>query len=152
MDVWVLGRIAYDLFATEIGVPLPEARTFSRHVGGSSANIAVGLARLGLRVGMIGCVGDDLFADYFESFMQQERVDTRFVKRVAGFGTQLCVGEVRPPFRQVFYRWKPADTQLRIGPEELEIRAQLPEDFRTCLALIDKKPSLLYKDGRSWWL
>lgn len=119
MDVWVLGRIAYDLFATEIGVPLPEAKTFSRHVGGSSANIAVGLARLGLKVGMIGCVGDDLFADYFTSFMDQERVDTRFVKRVAGFGTQLCVGEVRPPFRQVFYRHQPADTQLRIGSEEL---------------------------------
>ena len=71
-------------------------------------------------VGMIGCVADDLFADYFASFMKQERVDTRFVKRVAGFGTQLCVGEVRPPFRQVFYRHKPADTQLEIGPEELE--------------------------------
>jgi len=120
MDAWVLGRIAYDLFATEIGVPLPEAKTFSRHVGGSSANIAVGLARLGLDVGMIGCVGDDLFADYFSSFMKEERIDTRFVKRVAGFGTQLCVGEVRPPFRQVFYRHKPADTQLQIGPEELD--------------------------------
>lgn len=119
MDVFVLGRIAYDLFAAEIGKPLPECATFTRHVGGSSANIAVGLARLGLKVGMISCVGDDLFADYFESFLGQEGIDTRFVRRAKGYGTQLCVGEVKPPFRQVFYRHKPADTQLAIGKEEL---------------------------------
>src|SRR5262245_17987025 len=119
MDVWVLGRIAYDLFATEIGKPLPECATFTRHLGGSSANIAVGLARLGLKVGMIGCVGDDLFADYLTGFLQQEKVDARFVSRAKGYGTQLCVGEVVPPFRQVFYRHKPADAQLAIGNEEL---------------------------------
>jgi 5-dehydro-2-deoxygluconokinase len=119
VDVWVLGRIAYDLFATEIGKPLPECASFTRHVGGSSANIAVGLARQGLKVGMISSVGDDLFADYFDSFLGTEGVDTRFVKRAKGYGTQLCVGEVRPPFRQVFYRHKPADTQLAIGQDAL---------------------------------
>lgn len=120
MDVFVLGRIAYDLFAAEIGKPLPECATFTRHVGGSSANIAVGLARLGLEVGMISCVGDDLFADYLTGFLDQEGIDTRFVRRAKGYGTQLCVGEVKPPFRQVFYRHKPADSQLAIGKEELE--------------------------------
>src|SRR5258706_3858094 len=119
MDVFVLGRIAYDLFATEIGKPLPECTTFTRHVGGSSANIAVGLSRLGLKVGMVSCVADDLFADYFDNFLTAEGVDTRFVRRAKGYGTQLCIGEVRPPFRQVFYRHKPADTQLAIGPDEL---------------------------------
>jgi 5-dehydro-2-deoxygluconokinase len=68
---------------------------------------------------MISAVGDDLFADYFDSFLTGEGVDTRFVRRAKGYGTQLCVGEVRPPFRQVFYRHKPADTQLAIGPDEL---------------------------------
>ena len=120
MDVWVLGRIAYDLFATDIGKPLPECEKFTRHVGGSSANIATGLARLGLKVGMISCVGDDLFADYFHSFLSQEGIDSRFVKRANGYGTQLCVGEVKPPFRQVFYRHKPADTQLTVSSEELD--------------------------------
>ena len=120
MDVWVLGRIAYDLFATEIGKPLPECATFTRHLGGSSANIAVGLARQGLKVGMIGCVGDDLFADYLTGFLEKERVDAKFVRRAKGYGTQLCVGEVVPPFRQVFYRHKPADTQLAIGDDELK--------------------------------
>jgi len=49
MDVIVLGRIGYDLLAEELHVPLPEVRRFSRYLGGSSANMAVGLARLGAR-------------------------------------------------------------------------------------------------------
>ena len=63
MDVWVLGRIGYDLYAVEQNVPLPEVKTFTRHLGGSRANIAVGLARLGVEVGIISAVGDDLMAD-----------------------------------------------------------------------------------------
>jgi len=42
-DVSVLGRIGYDLFAVEQNRPLAEVEHFSRHLGGSSANIAVGL-------------------------------------------------------------------------------------------------------------
>lgn len=117
MDVWVLGRIGYDLYAVEHNVPLPEARTFTRHLGGSSANIAVGLARLGLRVGIISAVGDDLMADYLLTFLKSETVDTRFVRRVPGYGTSLCLTEVSKPhgFRQVFYRHKPADSQVEFG-------------------------------------
>lgn len=122
MDVWVLGRIGYDLYAVEHDVPLPEAKTFTRHMGGSSANIAVGLARLGMRVGIISAVGDDLMADYLIQFLNSEKVDTRFVRRVAGYGTSLCLTEISKAhgFRQVFYRHKPADSQVTFSAEEEE--------------------------------
>jgi len=120
MHVCVLGRIGYDLYAREQGRPLAEVETFSRHLGGSSANIAVGLARLGLSVGIVSAVGDDALADYLLSFLAQERVDTRFVRRVPGYGTSLCLTEVSPPdrFPQVFYRHRPADSQVTVGPAE----------------------------------
>jgi 5-dehydro-2-deoxygluconokinase len=122
MDVWVLGRIGYDLYAVEREVPLPEAKTFTRHLGGSSANIAVGLARLGLKVGIISAVGDDLMADYLLQFLSSEHVDTRFVRRAAGYGTSLCLTEISKAhgFRQVFYRHRPADSQVSIGDAEVE--------------------------------
>ena len=47
IEVSVLGRIGYDLFAVEQGRPLANVEHFSRHLGGSSANIAVGLAYKG---------------------------------------------------------------------------------------------------------
>ena len=51
MDVVILGRIGYDLYSEEPHVPLPQVRRFSRYLGGSSANMAVGLSRLGAKVG-----------------------------------------------------------------------------------------------------
>jgi 5-dehydro-2-deoxygluconokinase len=128
-DVCVLGRIGYDLYAVEQGRPLAEVEHFSRHLGGSSANIAVGLARLGRRVAIISSLGDDVLADYLIGFLDKEGVDARRVTRVAGYGTSLCLTEVSPPdrFPQVFYRHKPADSQVQVGQEELALvtRARL---------------------------
>ena len=125
-DVCVMGRIGYDLYAVEQNRPLSEVEHFSRHLGGSSANIAVGLARLGLRVAMISCVGQDLLADYLLSFLNRERVDTKCVRTVRGYNTSLCLSEVSPPdrFPQVFYRSNPADGQVTLGTHERDLIAQ----------------------------
>jgi len=121
LDVCILGRIGYDLYAVEPGRPLAEVEHFSRHLGGSSANVAVGLARLGKRVAIISSVGDDALADYLIGFLVKEGVDARRVTRVAGYGTSLCLTEVSPPdrFPQVFYRYQPADSQVQAGEVEL---------------------------------
>src|SRR5258707_7984989 len=123
LDVCVLGRVGYDLYAVEPGRPLAEVEHFSRHLGGSSANIAVGLARLGRRVAIISSVGDDALADYLISFLDKERVDARRVTRVAGYGTSLCLTEVSPPdrFPQAFYRYKPPASQVQVGEAELAL-------------------------------
>jgi 5-dehydro-2-deoxygluconokinase len=123
LDVCVLGRVGYDLYAVEQGRPLAEVEHFSRHLGGSSANIAVGLARLGRRVAIVSSVGDDALADYLIGFLEKEKVDARRVARVAGYGTSLCLTEVSPPdrFPQVFYRHQPADTQVQVGEAELAL-------------------------------
>jgi 5-dehydro-2-deoxygluconokinase len=120
LDFCVLGRIGYDLYAVEHNRPLPEVEHFSRHVGGSSANIAVGLSRLGMRVGIISCVGRDALAGYLLKFLHAEGVDAQFVTQAAGYGTSLCLTEVSPPdhFPQVFYRHRPADGQVVVGQGE----------------------------------
>lgn len=122
MDVLVLGRLGYDLYALEHGRPLAKVERFSRHLGGSSANIAVGLARLGVRVGLISCVGQDALAPFLLEFLKQEGVDTRFVRTMERYSTSLCLTGVSPPddFPQVFYRSRSADSQVRVGTEELE--------------------------------
>lgn len=123
IEVSVLGRIGYDLFAVEQGRPLAKVEHFSRHLGGSSANIAVGLARLGLSVGIIGRLGKDLLADFLLDFLRQESVNSEFVKLVEGYSTSLSLSQVAPPdqFSQVFYRHRPADSQVTVGDEELKL-------------------------------
>ena len=122
MDITVLGRIGYDLYSEEPHVPLPQVRRFSRYLGGSSANMAVGLARLGADVGIIGALGTDSLSQYLLEFLRSERVDVSHVKSAPGFLPSLCLTEVSPPdrFPQVFYRRDPADTQLEIDAADLK--------------------------------
>jgi len=122
MDVVVLGRIGYDLYSEQPHVPLPQVRRFSRYLGGSSANMAVGLSRLGARVGIISCLGDDSLSEFLLSFLESQGVDTARVQRAPGYLPSLCLTEVTPPdrFPQVFYRHEAVDIQLRASEEDLD--------------------------------
>ena len=124
-DVTILGRIGYDLYSEEPNVPLPRVRQFSRYLGGSSANMAVGLSRLGAGVGIVSCLGTDSLSDYLVDFLNAESVDTAHVTRAPGFLPSLCLTEVTPPdrFPQVFYRHDPADTRLDIDTTQLDYAA-----------------------------
>src|SRR2546421_13083130 len=97
MDITILGRIGYDLYSEEPNVPLPQVRRFSRYLGGSSANMAVGLARLGGKVGMIASLGEDSLSQYLIRFLTSERVDTSHVHTEPGYLPSLCLTEGSPP-------------------------------------------------------
>jgi 5-dehydro-2-deoxygluconokinase len=125
MEVTILGRIGYDLYSEEPHVPLPQVRRFSRYLGGSSANMAVGLARLGVRVGIAAGVGTDALSQFLIDFLTSERVDVTHVKRYLGYMPSLCLTEISPPdkFPQVFYRRDPADSQIELDAADLDYLA-----------------------------
>jgi 5-dehydro-2-deoxygluconokinase len=121
VDAVFLGRVGYDLISEEPHVPLKDVRRFSRYLGGSSANQALGLARLGKHVGMVAAISTDPIGDYLLEFLQREGVETRSIHRVEGYLTSLSMTEVSPPdhFPQVFYRNDPVDVQLRVTEDDL---------------------------------
>ncbi len=125
MDVAILGRIGYDLYSEEPHVPLPQVRRFSRYLGGSSANMAVGLSRLGASAGIISCLGDDSLSRFLTDFLNSEKVETSHVKTAPGFLPSLCLTEVSPPdkFPQVFYRHDAVDTMLDADENDLDYAA-----------------------------
>lgn len=125
MDVVILGRIGYDLYSEEPHVPLAQVRHFSRYLGGSSANMAVGLARLGANVGMISALGTDSLSDFLIDFLRKENVDTAHIQRIPGYLPSLCLTEISPPdkFPQVFYRHDAVDTMLSARKEDLDYAA-----------------------------
>ena len=122
MHIVVLGRIGYDLYSEEPHVPLPRVRRFSRYLGGSSANMAVGLTRLGASVGIVSCLGNDSLSEFLVDFLKSEKVDTSHVKTAPGYLPSLCLTEVSPPdrFPQVFYRHDAVDTRLALNEEDLD--------------------------------
>lgn len=81
----VLGSINMDLMIRSAKLPLPGetviAETKVENPGGKGANQAVAAARMGAEVTMIGCVGDDSFAEELLQNLTAEGIDTRFVTR-----------------------------------------------------------------------
>jgi len=75
-DIVCLGRLAVDLYADQIGCSLEDATSFSKYLGGSSANIAFGTARLGLTSAMLSRVGDEQNGRYLIETLQREGCNT----------------------------------------------------------------------------
>ncbi len=115
-DVLTMGRSSIDLYAHEIGVPLPKVKSFDAYVGGCPTNISVGARRLGLRTALLTAVGDDEVGDFVLEFLTKEDVDVRFVPRRKGRRTSAVVMSIQPPdrFPLTFYRAHCADQAITI--------------------------------------
>lgn len=80
-DIVLMGRVAIDFNPLDYYKTLSQSETFKKYVGGSPANIAVGMARLGKKVGFIGKVSDDRFGDYVTEYFENEKIDTSHITR-----------------------------------------------------------------------
>ena len=84
-----MGRVAADLYGQQRMTALEDTTTFRRYLGGSSGNVAVGAARLGLRTAMISGVGDDPMGRFVLSQLDREGVDRSAVRVVPSRRTAL---------------------------------------------------------------
>ncbi|WP_436295910.1 bifunctional 5-dehydro-2-deoxygluconokinase/5-dehydro-2-deoxyphosphogluconate aldolase, partial [Variovorax sp. LjRoot178] len=80
VDIACLGRLAVDLYADQIGCSLEDATSFSKYLGGSSANIAFGTARLGLASAMVSRVGDEQNGRFLLDTLRREGCDVSQVQ------------------------------------------------------------------------
>ncbi len=80
VDIACLGRLAVDFYAQQYGCSLEDATTFSKYLGGSSANIAFGLARLNIRSAMISRVGDEQNGRFLLNTLEREGCDVSQVQ------------------------------------------------------------------------
>ncbi len=117
-DVISLGEALFDLFAGPAGTTLGAARTFTPAPGGAPANVAVGLARLGIDTGFVGRVGDDSFGERLLELLRGEGVDTTHCVPVAGGQTTIALVATSSPVDQDFVLFRGADTAL--SPEHLD--------------------------------
>src|SRR5690606_29355071 len=79
LDVICLGRAAVDLYGHQVGGRLEEMQSFTKYLGGSSGNLAAGLARLGCKSSMLTRVGDEQMGRFVREALQREGVDTGHV-------------------------------------------------------------------------
>ncbi|WP_129645141.1 bifunctional 5-dehydro-2-deoxygluconokinase/5-dehydro-2-deoxyphosphogluconate aldolase [Peristeroidobacter agariperforans] len=110
-DLICLGRAAVDFYGEQIGGRLEDVRSFAKYLGGSSANLAAGTSRLGLRVSMLTRVGDEHMGRFVREALQREGVD---VSHVATDPTRLTASVVLgiegpAAYPHIFFRENCAD-------------------------------------------
>jgi fructokinase len=105
------GELLIDFISTQTGVGLAEAPAFEKVAGGAPANVAVGLARLGVSSGFLGKVGADEFGRFLSGTLRENGVDVSGLRHSEEARTGLAfVSLGRGGEREfMFYRHPSAD-------------------------------------------
>ena len=112
-DFVVIGRAGMDFF-TPPGTATEDAEIFQVGLGGSSANTAAGICKLGGRAALVTRVSDDSIGRYCVTQLKRYGVGTDYVTPVSGeFRNSLAVYESRVEGHQsVIYRNGAADFEM----------------------------------------
>ncbi|WP_224825168.1 5-dehydro-2-deoxygluconokinase [Cognatishimia sp. MH4019] len=115
----VIGRVGMDLSPTDRAQTEHATEMFVA-MGGSSANIAAGLVKLGLNADLVTCVSDDAVGLYCLNQLDKYGVGRTHVRTIQGEErTSLAVYETRVADHQsVIYRNNAADFQMSLQDVE----------------------------------
>jgi 5-dehydro-2-deoxygluconokinase len=140
----VLGRAGMDLYADPPGSRTEEASRFTSALGGSAANIAAGIVKLGGDAALLTTVSDDAVGRFVLRELDRYGVDRAHVRVVgAEARTSLAVVETRlENCQSVIYRNGAADFAL--SAEDVA-----PVDFAGYGALIVTGTALAVEPSRS---
>ena len=123
MDLVLLGRVAIDFNPAyndqvkEEFKPLKKVHMFEKFVGGSPANIAVGVTRHGLKAGFFAKVSDDQFGEFVVDYFNEQGIDTSHISKCTnGEKLGLTFTEMLSPKESsiLMYRNCIADLQLSV--------------------------------------
>lgn len=109
-----LGELLVDFVSVEKDVALASLPGFTGAAGGAPANVAVGLARLGVSTGFVGKIGKDPFGEFLRRTLDREGVDIEMLRVSEGARTTLAFVATRSDGEKdiCFYRNPGADALL----------------------------------------
>ncbi|MEM6397766.1 MAG: carbohydrate kinase [Bacteroidota bacterium] len=133
-----IGEILVDLVTTEYVSSLAEAATFQMHPGGSPANLASNLARLGRKAAVVGTVGDDGPGKLIEEQLKPTGLDLTYLRKDERPTTLILV--TKSHNLPAFSAYREAD--LHILPEQLpEKMLESTRLFHTTAFALSKQPA-----------
>jgi len=118
--VLALGELLIDFVATERGGSLGDVTTFVRAPGGAPANVAVGVARLGVSSGFIGKVGDDPFGHHLADVLRAEGVDVSQLRFDGEARTALAFVSLSESGERDFMFYRHPSADMRHRPDEID--------------------------------
>lgn len=115
----IVGRVGMDMFPAP-GEAVETADTFTADMGGSSANIAAGIVKLGGKAALVTRVSDDAVGRFCTNKLDQYGINRTFVTPVGGEArNSLALYESRVAGHQsVIYRNGAADFEMTLADVE----------------------------------
>ncbi len=160
LDVITFGETMVCFAAQEVG-PLERAQHFTRIVAGAESNVAVGLARLGLKVAWLSRLGDDSFGRFIRAALDAEGVDCRSVTvdaaRRTGFMLKSRAPEGADPAVEYHRRGSAAsrlsladfDEARFLAARHLHVTGITPALSPDCAALVERAMRFMRAAGRT---
>lgn len=113
-DVVCMGRACVDFYGQQLGSRLEDMRSLAKYLGGSSANMSVGMSLQGLKVAMLTRVGDEHMGRFVREELARNGVDVSYVTTDPERLTGLVVLGIkdRETFPLIFYRENCADMAI----------------------------------------
>lgn len=119
-DIIAIGRACIDLNANEYNRPMEETMTFTKYVGGSPANIAIGSSKLGLKAGFIGKIPKDQHGNFIKQYMSEVGIDTsNMVVDQEGHKVGLTFTEILSPEECSILMYREEVADLYLHPDEV---------------------------------
>lgn len=113
LDALIIGEALIDLISTEVADSLSAAQTFTRHAGGSPANIANTMARLGKRVALAAKVGEDALGRFLRETLHHAGIVDTYLRADRRYHTSLVL-VTRTAGTPDFDVFREADYQLTL--------------------------------------
>jgi len=138
-DFFALGEALIDLISEKVADSLSKAEIFRRFVGGQPTNLSMTMAKLGNRVAIATCLGEDGFGQYIYQQLKQAGVHTDYVQFTRQAPTTLVVN-TRQTKTPDFVILRGADTCFQQG-ESLASAVQNTRVLHTSAFALARAPT-----------
>ncbi len=118
-----LGELLIDFVPTVTGTDLTDAPAFIKAPGGAPGNVAVGLARLGVKSAFMGKVGDDAFGHFLADTLAEAGVDVGPLRFSSEARTALAFVSLRSDGEREFMFYRHPSADMLFTPREVDMDA-----------------------------
>ncbi|WP_338876237.1 carbohydrate kinase [Spirosoma sp. SC4-14] len=134
-----VGELLADFIGHYVSSSLLDSLDFRRYQGGSPANMAANMARLGNKTAMVACVGNDNIGKYLVREVAEAGVDTQSIA-IDPLEPTTIVLVSRTAGTPDFVAYRHADCQIKSEQIPDSLLAQVQLFHTTCFAL-SRKPA-----------
>lgn len=120
LDVVCMGETLVDFLPAESGRKVREVSAWAPAIGGSLANVSVGLARLGARSGLVTVVGEDEFGHLLRERLAAEGVDVSHLRQTAEARTGLVFISLDARGERSFTFFRTRSAEFLLGERDVD--------------------------------